>query len=30
LTFYNLKTARRLNLTIPDMLLNLAAKVYEQ
>ena len=30
LTFYNLRTARRLNLTIPDMLLNLAAKVYEQ
>jgi len=29
LTFYNLKTARRLSLTIPDMLLNLAAKVYE-
>jgi putative tryptophan/tyrosine transport system substrate-binding protein len=30
LTFYNLRTARRLNITIPDMLLNLAAKVYEQ
>ncbi|MCL6536070.1 MAG: ABC transporter substrate-binding protein [Armatimonadetes bacterium] len=30
LTFYNLKTARRLNLTIPDMLLNLAKTVYEQ
>ena len=30
LTFYNLWTARRLNLTIPDMLLNLAAKVYER
>jgi len=30
LTFYNLATARRLNLTIPDMLLNLAAKVYGQ
>ena len=29
LTFYNLKTARQLSLTIPDMLLNLAAKVYE-
>jgi len=29
-TFYNLWTARRLNLTIPDMLLNLAAKVYER
>ncbi|BCW94987.1 MAG: ABC transporter substrate-binding protein [Fimbriimonadales bacterium] len=29
LTFYNLKTARALNITIPDMLLNLAAKVYE-
>lgn len=30
LTYYNLRTARSLNLTIPDMLLNLAAKVYEQ
>lgn len=30
LTYYNLKTARALNLTIPDMLLNLAEKVYEQ
>jgi putative ABC transport system substrate-binding protein len=30
LTYYNLKTARRLNIAIPDMLLNLAAKVYEQ
>ena len=29
LTFYNLATARRLNLTIPEMLLNLAARVYE-
>ncbi len=29
LTFYNLKTARALNITIPSMLLNLAAKVYE-
>ena len=30
LTFYNLRTARRLNITIPDMLLNLAERVYEQ
>jgi len=30
LTYYNLRAARLLNLTIPDMLLNLAAKVYEQ
>lgn len=30
LTFYNLVTARRLNITVPDMLLNLAARVYDQ
>lgn len=30
LTYYNMRTARLLNLAIPDMLLNLAAKVYEQ
>ncbi len=29
LTYYNLKAARALGITIPDMLLNLAAKVYE-
>lgn len=30
LTYYNMRTARLLNLAIPEMLLNLAAKVYEQ
>ncbi|GIV10500.1 MAG: hypothetical protein KatS3mg019_2591 [Fimbriimonadales bacterium] len=29
LTYYNLKTAQSLNLTLPPMLLNLATKVYE-
>lgn len=29
LTYYNLKSAREMNLTIPPMLLNLAEKVYE-
>lgn len=30
LTFYNLLTARRLNITVPEMLLNLAARVYDK